>query len=310
MSKNRLGKGLGALISSESSKEEAASEDKNNSIANIYVNKIEPNPFQPRQEFEQQSLEELAASIKEKGVLQPITVRQAKPELYQLVTGERRWRACKLIGVNKVPAIVRDYSDDEMMEIALIENLQREDLNPIEEAQAYKTMLDQFNLTQEDVAKKVGKSRSSIANVVRLLNLAPKVQMFVSRETMSMGHARALLAINNNELQIKTAEHIIKNNFTVRETEEFIAALKAKSETNEEESKEQKKQENEKADGSATSKGNEENNIDKKWLRAKQKFSSFLNTEVKLENNENKKVFSITFNNYEDVEKLLSNLRN
>jgi len=312
MSKNRLGKGLGALISSDNKKnDESVSEDMNNAIKNIYVKKIEPNPFQPRQEFDQQSLEELANSIEDKGVLQPVTVRQAKPDLYQLVTGERRWRACKLIGVNKIPAIVRDYSDDQMMEIALIENLQREDLNPIEKAQAYKTMLDQFNLTQEEVAKKVGKSRSSIANVVRLLNLAPKVQMFVSRETMSMGHARALLALDNNELQIKTAEHIIKNNLTVRETEKFLTELKNNKEKVEQKNQKQKEKEDKKLKTKENQKSkqkNANNQIDKKWLKAKEKFSTYLNTEVEIKNNKNKKVFSISFDNYEDVEKILSKL--
>ncbi len=297
MDKNRLGKGLGALLSENKGDEtKNVSSSKENTIVNLYVEKIEPNPFQPRQEFDQQSLEELASSIKENGVLQPITVRKAKPEVYQLVTGERRWRACKLIGVKKVPAIVKDYSDNQMMEIALIENLQREDLNPIEEAQAYKTMIEEFDLTQEKVAKKVGKSRSSIANVVRLLNLAPKVQMFVSRETITMGHARALLSLDNNDLQIKAAEHVMKNNLSVRETEKYISRIKNKNNN-----KNDKKEE----------KSKKQNSLDEKWLKAKQRMSSYLDTEVEVKNqSKNKKVFSITFKNYNDVEKLLSKLDN
>ena len=286
--KNRLGKGLGALLSDNN-----GDTDKKDSIVKIFVEKIEPNPFQPRQEFDQEALEELSQSIKNNGVLQPITVRQAKPDLYQLVTGERRWRACKLIGVNKIPAIIKDYSDNQMMEIALVENLQREDLNPIEEAHAYKKMMDEFNLTQEKVAKKVGKSRSSIANVVRLLNLAPKVQMFVSRETLSMGHARAILSLKKTNLQIQAAENVIKNNLSVRENEKYVNKLKNKDDNN--------KPEASKSDKS-------EEKLDDRWVQAKEKLSSYLGTKVEVKSKSNKKVFSIECKDYEVLKKLLTRI--
>ncbi|MFW5998431.1 MAG: ParB/RepB/Spo0J family partition protein [Bacillota bacterium] len=286
MSKNRLGRGLDALLSDSNSKS-----DSDHSIKEIYVENIEPNPFQPRQEFDQESLEELAQSIKNNGVLQPITVREAKPELYQLVTGERRWRACKLIGLKKVPAIIKEYSDDQMMEIALIENLQREDLNPIEEAQAYKKMMDNFDMTQEDVSKKVGKSRSSIANMVRLLNLTPKVQMFVSRGTLSMGHARALLALKDNKVQIKAAEHVIKNNLSVRETEKYVSRLNNLKKAN------KSSDQNEKP-----------NKLNEKWLKARKKIASYFETEVKVRNRKNKKILSIECKDDSDLERIMEKL--
>jgi ParB family chromosome partitioning protein len=285
--KNRLGKGLGALLS------EGDNSNDENKITNIFIENIEPNPFQPRKEFDQETLEELADSIKNNGVLQPITVRKIKPELYQLVTGERRWRASKLVGINKIPSIIKDYSDHQMMEIALIENLQREDLNSIEEAHAYKRMMEEFNMNQEEVAQKVGKSRSNIANMLRLLHLVPKVQMFVSRETLSMGHARALVSIKDNEKQIKAAEYVIKNNLTVRDTEKYVSRIKNLTANKEE--KEQKS-------------NNDENKLDKKWIKAQEKLSSFLGTKVKINSKKNKKVFSIECKDYNDVEKLLDKL--
>lgn len=289
MSKNRLGKGLGALINDAVFEEDSSTSGR---LREIYVQQIEPNPFQPRQEFDQEELKELADSIKENGIIQPITVRQIKPDLYQLVTGERRWRASRMIGLSKIPAIIKDYDDRQMMETALIENIQREDLNPIEEAQAYQRMMEEFGLTQEDVASKVGKSRSSIANIVRLLNLSPKVQVYVSRETLSMGHARALLAIKNPEEQIQVADYIIKNNLSVRETEKFVHSFNKEMEKKKEKAVTQ----------------NKKTVLGPEWIKAQEELSRLLGTKVKIKNNNNKKVITIECDNYSDVKKLINTL--
>ncbi|ACL71096.1 ParB/RepB/Spo0J family partition protein [Halothermothrix orenii] len=281
MSKNRLGKGLGALIA-----DNGTGNDKNR-IKEIFINHIEPNPFQPRKEFDEEALTELAQSIKENGLIQPVTVRQVKPDRYQLVAGERRWRASQLIGLKKIPAIIRDYTDMQMMEMALIENLQREDLNAIEEAQAYQKMMEEFDMTQEDVARKVGKSRSSIANTVRLLNLAPKVQIYVSRETLSMGHARALLSLKDHKLQIEAADYVIKNKLSVRETERYIHQLK-----NNLEEKKKKKFEDKKT-------------LEPEWVRAQKLLANYLGAKVKIKKKKEKRVVTIECRNYKDIEKLI-----
>ena len=285
MSKNRLGRGLDALIADNNQFEENSRDSK---LREIFIDQIEANPYQPRQDFDQEALEELANSVKEKGIIQPIIVRQVKPQLYQLVAGERRWRASQLIGLKKVPALIKEYSDQQMMETALIENLMREDLNALEEAQAYQKMIDQFNLTQEEVAKKVGKSRSSIANIVRLLNLPPKIQIYVSRETLSMGHARALLAIKEPQLQIKAADHVIKNNLSVRETEKYVHRLNSSAEKK-----------------SATGKNL---SIEPEWLQVQQIIADYLGTRVKVQRRKNKRVITIECSNYQEIEKLISNM--
>lgn len=288
----RLGKGLGALISDAAFEDESTSSGR---LKEIYLDQIEPNPFQPRQEFNKEELQELALSIKENGIIQPITVRQIKPDLYQLVTGERRWRASRMIGLQKIPAIIKDYDDQQMMETALIENIQREDLNPIEEAQAYQRMMDEFKLTQEEVANKVGKSRSSIANIVRLLNLTPKVQVYVSRETISMGHARALLAIKDPEEQIKVTEYIIDNNLSVRETEKLVQSYIREKEENE--AKEEK-----------SIPKTKKTVLGPEWVRAQEELSRLLGTKVRIKSSDNKKVITIECNNYSDVKKLINTL--
>lgn len=288
MSKNRLGRGLGALISENS--EEAPPQGK---VVEIFIENIEPNPFQPRKEFDEESLNELGQSIQENGIIQPITVRQVKPDKYQLVSGERRWRASLLVGLNNILAIVKDYNDRQMMEIALVENIQREDLNPIEEAQAYNKMMEEFNMTQADVAKKVGKSRSTIANVVRLLKLAPKIQMYVSRGTLSMGHARALLPLDNRELQTKVAEHIITNDLSVRKTEKYVNNLKNSS--NESESNKSKNKNNKK--------------LDSKWKKARDILTQSFGTKVKVNKKRKKKIVTIECESFSDMENILSSIK-
>lgn len=208
MSKRALGRGLGALIPGA---------DDEQPSAEIALNVIVPNPYQPRKIFDQQALEELAQSISEHGLLQPIVVR---PHLgsYQLVAGERRLRAAKLAGLNSIPAVVMELTDRQVSEIALVENLQREDLNPMEEAEAYRKLIEEFNLTQEALAGRIGKSRSAIANTMRLLNLSPVVRDMVADGRLSPGHARTLMTLAEDK-QIAAAEKIIQNGMTVRAAE-------------------------------------------------------------------------------------------
>ncbi|MDR3560976.1 MAG: ParB/RepB/Spo0J family partition protein [Negativicutes bacterium] len=217
MNKRGLGKGLGALITS-------AGPADNDGPGEVLVTEIVPNQFQPRRVFDQQALNELAQSIRQYGILQPVIVRKAMTG-YELVAGERRWRAAVLAGLSVVPAIIREYTDGEMTEIALIENIQRENLNPIEEAMAYQRLMTEFGLTQEEVAQKVGRSRSLVANMVRLLNLSDEVQEYVSRGTLTIGHARPLLALESTELQDEAAKTIIEGGLTARDAEELVRSM-------------------------------------------------------------------------------------
>jgi len=209
-----LGRGLDALFSGGNSEEQPI-------VINILTTQISPNKFQPRRVFDQESLTELAQSITQYGILQPIVVRKVLNG-YELVAGERRWRASQQAGMQEIPATIKEYTDGEMIEIALIENIQREDLNAIEEALAYRRLMDELSLTQEEVGRKVGRSRSLIANMVRLLNLHPAVQEYVSRGTLSMGQARPLLALETIELQLEAAEIIIEEDLSARGAEELV----------------------------------------------------------------------------------------
>lgn len=210
-----LGRGLDALFSAGGSNEDQAL------VISIPIKKISPNKFQPRRVFDDEALQELASSISQHGILQPIVLRKALNG-YELVAGERRWRASKIAGMADIPAIIKEYTDSEMIEIALIENIQRENLNAIEEAVAYRRLMDELSLTQEEVGRKVGRSRSLVANMVRLLNLHPTVQEYVSRGTLSMGQARPLLALETGELQIEAAEIIIEEDLSARGAEELV----------------------------------------------------------------------------------------
>ena len=217
--KKGLGKGLNSLLSSND-----LEIDDDSKVLEIDINKITPNKNQPRTVFNENSLNELADSIKEVGILQPIAVKK-KSDYYEIIAGERRWRAARLAGLKTVPAIVMDLEGLKALEAALIENIQREDLNPIEEALTYCRFHDEFNLNQEEIAKKVGKSRPAVANAMRLLNLDKRVQIFVKEWKLSNGHARALLAIDDKDLQFETAEKIIDDELTVRQTEELVKSL-------------------------------------------------------------------------------------
>lgn len=219
MSKKRsLGRGLGALIPDFTAEEEGL-------LKEIRVSDIRPSPRQPRQSLDEEKINELAVSIKEHGVVQPILVRPVEEGKYEIIAGERRWRACCQLGMEYIPAIVRECGDLEASALSLIENVQRENLNPLEEAKAYKQLLSEFGLTQEEVSRLVGKSRAFIANTVRLLHLPPEVQDMLSDGRISAGHARALLTLEDAGKQIAVAREVSDKGLTVRETEELVKRI-------------------------------------------------------------------------------------
>jgi len=228
-----LGRGLGALIPSGPSvadpglqpggQEAGDADDVGAYFQEIPVGSVTPNPRQPRQVFDEESLEELAVSIREVGLLQPVVVRQVLPRHYEIVMGERRWRASQQAGLAQIPAIVRETSDDDMLRNALIENLHREQLNPLEEAAAYQQLLDDFSATHEELARRVGRSRPHISNTIRLLNLPAGVQKRVAAGVLSAGHARALLAVDDLQAQEELAHRIVAEGLSVRAVEEIVA---------------------------------------------------------------------------------------
>lgn len=216
--KKALGRGLGALIE-ESPRAEAPVQ--NDSIKEISIDKIAVNPFQPRTEFDQEALEELSASIKELGIIQPITVRQVSSNEYQIISGERRTRAAKMAGLESIPAYVRTADDQAMLEMALVENIQREDLDAIEIAISYKRLMEECNLTQKDLSTRVGKQRSTITNYMRLLKLPAEIQKGIRHKVITMGHARALITLENEDDQLYLFEMIVKDGLSVRKIEEM-----------------------------------------------------------------------------------------
>ena len=226
--KSGLGKGLDSLIADKVGKNttvKAKTEEKEaTDDVMLNINKVEPNRDQPRKNFDEDALLELAESIKQFGILQPLLV-QKKDDYYQIVAGERRWRAAKMAGMKEVPVIIKQLSDQEIMEISLIENIQRENLNPIEEALAYKRLLNEFNLKQDEVAERVSKSRTAVTNSMRLLKLNEKVQQMVIDEMLTTGHARALLGIDDQEKQFLVAQKIFDEKLSVRDTEKLVKKL-------------------------------------------------------------------------------------
>lgn len=218
---NALGRGLDALISTEAVRPQGSS-----TISEIPIGQIEPNPNQPRREFDQEALVELANSIREIGIIQPITLRQVDDNKFQIIAGERRWRASQIAELKAIPAYIRTIKDENVMEMALVENIQREDLNAIEIALAYEHLINSTGMTQERVSERVGKSRTAIANYLRLLKLPAQVQMALQNKEIDMGHARALLAIDSPSLQIKLFKEIQKHNYSVRKVEEMVQQLK------------------------------------------------------------------------------------
>ncbi len=271
-----LGKGLNAIFSNmEAGKEEAVQE--------IKIKDLRPNPYQPRKTFQQDAIDELKASIIEHGILQPLIVRKSIKG-YEIVVGERRYRAAKEAKLTSVPAVVREFTEQQMMELAVLENLQREDLNPIEEGQAYQTLMDKLNLTQEEVAKRLGKSRPHVANHIRLLSLPPKIQELISDGKISMGHGRALLGLRKKANLPMVVEKVIKESMNVRQLEKWIQQL------NEHVSRETKKPEKKK---------------DVFLIEREHSLRERFGTAVTIKKNKNKGKIEIEFFSQEDLERIL-----
>lgn len=279
-----LGRGLDALISTDNVSTQGSS-----TINEIAISDIDANPNQPRRDFDQTALEELAHSISELGLVQPITLRQMEDGRYQIIAGERRWRASQLAGLTTVPAYIRTIKDENVMEMALVENIQREDLNAIEIALAYEHLLEKSGMTQERVSERVGKSRAAIANYLRLLKLPAQVQMALQKKEIDMGHARALLSISSPSLQLKLFREVTKNGYSVRKVEELCHKL-----NNGEDIQTAKKA------ISAKSRLPEEYNMLKKVL------SDFFDTKVEMScNNKGKGRITIPFASEEELEHIM-----
>lgn len=221
--KAALGKGLGALIENT---DDVKKKSAGISINEIKLEFIEVNPYQPRTFFDEEALQELADSISELGIVQPLTLRKLEDDRYQIIAGERRYRASKIAGIKKVPAYVRDVDDEQMLEIALVENIQREDLDAIEVALSYNQLIEEFNLTQDELSNKVGKKRTTVTNYLRLLKLPADIQLGIKERKIQMGHARALLGVDDPSTQLMIYEQVLKYDFSVRKVEEIVKELK------------------------------------------------------------------------------------
>jgi ParB family chromosome partitioning protein len=216
------GRGLDALIDTSDVKTQGSS-----NLNEIPINQIEPNPDQPRREFDETAMQELAASIQNMGIIAPITLRQVSEDRYQIIAGERRWRASQKAGLTTIPAYIRTANDESVMELALVENIQREDLNAIEIALAYEHLAEASGMTQEKISERVGKSRTAVTNYMRLLKLPAQIQMALKNKVIDMGHARALLSLESPTLQLKVFKEVQKNQYSVRKVEEMVQALKS-----------------------------------------------------------------------------------
>lgn len=276
MVKKGLGKGLNALLSDINS-----NADKNEAFFSVRINEVEPNVNQPRKVFNDEKLSELAESIKEHGIVQPIIVKK-EDSIYRIIAGERRWRAARIAGLTEVPILIKELTDKEIMEIALIENLQREDLNSIEEAEAYENLMKEYNMTQEDMSKIIGKSRSAIANTIRLLSLSDKVKQFLMMGEITSGHGRALLSVEKKEEQEKLAELIIEKGLNVRDTEKLVKIGLSKKKTSKE-----------------VEDNVELNNIE-------EKLQNVFGTKVKIKNNSNNKgKILIEYYSHQELDRIL-----
>lgn len=220
--KRGLGKGIDAMISGDDTKAKKVVKEVIKEVDTIDINKIEPNNNQPRKNFNEDKIHELAESIKQHGLIEPLIVQKGKKGFYTIIAGERRWRAAREAGIKEIPVVVKEYSDQQVMEIALIENIQREDLNAIEEAEAYERLIKDFNLKQDEVAERVSKSRVAITNSLRLLKLDPRVREMIIEDKIKSGHARALLSVTDLEEQYQLAVMIFDNSMSVRETEKMV----------------------------------------------------------------------------------------
>lgn len=269
-----LGKGLGALIPEE--------QQDNIGTSKIYIQLIKSNVEQPRKNFDDEKIAQLVESIKEHGIIQPIVLKK-DGETYTIVAGERRWRAAKSAGLKEIPAVVMELSDKEVLEISLIENIQREDLNPIEEAVAYKKLIEEFNLTQEEVSVRIGKSRTAVANCLRLLNLDERVQQYLIDCVITEGHGRALLGLENKDSQCELAQKIIDEGLSVREIERIIKEL----------------------DTISTKRNNTKKEDNPYYLDIKDKLECYFGTKVFLSNSKNKGKIEIEYYSEEDLQRIL-----
>ncbi len=283
--RNALGRGLDVLLSMDEVQTGGSS-----SINEIELSKISVNPNQPRREFDETALQELADSIVEIGIIQPITLRQLSEDNYQIIAGERRYRASLKAGLKAIPAYIRTASDENMMEMGLIENIQREDLNAVEIALAYQHLIDQYELTQEKLSERVGNKRVTITNYLRLLKLPAPIQMALQNKEIDMGHARALIALNNPKLQVKLLNEILKKGYSVRKVEELVRYLNEGDQFEEANGK----------TGSNQAKRSKEFNI------LKQHLANFFDTPVQLTcSDKGKGKISITFSNEEELERII-----
>ena len=282
---NSLGRGLDALISTDAVRTQGSS-----TINEIAIDQIEANPNQPRREFDDEALQELAHSIREIGIIQPITLRQTAENRFQIIAGERRWRASQLAGLKAIPAYIRTIKDENVMEMALVENIQREDLNAIEIALAYEHLLEGSGMTQEKVSERIGKSRTAITNYLRLLKLPAQVQMALQKKEIDMGHARALLALDSPALQIKLFKEILKNGYSVRKVEELVQALKNGDDIE-----------------SGKKKIIARNQLPEEFCVLKNRLAKFLNTKVQMTcSSKGKGKISIPFANEEELEHIIN----
>lgn len=275
MSRQALGKGLRSLIPQT----ELVNR---NQVTMIEIDKIMPNPFQPRKQFDNEALNQLADSIKEHGVLEPIIVRRTD-QGYQIVVGERRWRACSLAEIETIPAMIKELSDREMTELALIENLQREDLNPIEEARGYQMLIEEFDLTQEEVAESVGKKRSSVANTLRLLSLDDSIRQLVMEGKVSRGHAKVLLGVEHKQLRKSLAIRVVQDDLSVRQLERLVQKPQQKSV--------------------------KKNNNDPELQILQEELQRVLGTKVRLDYNRGKGKIEIEYYSDEELERILDLMR-
>lgn len=283
MAKKGLGRGLGALLDAGAVVETTTETEKD--VKKIKITQIEPNKSQPRTDFDEEKIEELAESIREYGLIQPIVVKLNKNGYYTIIAGERRWRASRKAGLKEVPAVIKDVSEQTEKEITLIENIQREDLNALEEAAGIKELMDVYGLTQEDVAKKIGRSRPAVANILRLLNLPEEIQKLVKEGTLSQGHARALLAVEDKVKAQEIAKLIIAQDMSVRQTEAYIANL-SKVKTVKKPTK-------------------EEIEISRHIKALEESLSSELGTKIKIINKKNKGKIEIPYNSSEDFDRII-----
>lgn len=293
--KNVLGRGLGALIA-DAAEEPMMREVVVSAIQELNLADIRPNPFQPRTEFDEEALNELAASIKSIGIVQPITVRAVEDGKYEIVAGERRFRASRIAGLTTIPAYIRKTEDESLLELALIENIQREDLNAIEVAISYQRLIDECKLTQDGLSERVGKKRATIANYLRLLRLPAQIQLAVRDKKISMGHARAILGVDDPDTQLMIFEQILKYDFSVRKVEEIVRELvnpKMEEPLLPEETEEKPKKTNEIGD----------------YIELQQHLSRRFNTKVELKRNENGKgKIVIGFKSDAELEKIIEML--